>query len=243
MDEITENLQAVRKRIQETARLVARKSEEIRLLAVSKTCPVEALLAAIQAGQREFGENYAQEGVGKIRALHERLPEIALTWHFIGPLQSNKTRLVAEHFDWAHSVDRLKTAERLSAQRPECLPPLDVCVQVNISGEARKRGVLPTEVSELCHAVAELPRLRLRGLMTIPAPEAIPARQRLPLRALRHLFEALNAQGMALDTLSMGMTHDMDAAIMEGSTLLRIGTAIFGTRSRGQQFLRNPDEI
>ncbi|MDR3352672.1 MAG: YggS family pyridoxal phosphate-dependent enzyme [Zoogloeaceae bacterium] len=230
MNEITRNLQAVREKIWKTACSVARKPEGIRLLAVSKTHPVASLLEAIAAGQRDFGENYVQEGVGKIHVLRERLPEVPLVWHFIGPLQGNKTRLVAEHFDWVHTIDRIRIAERLAAQRPASLPPLQVCVQVNISGEATKSGVPPTEVPELCRAVAELPRLALRGLMSIPAPETDFERQRPALRALRQIFLALRDEGMALDTLSMGMTHDLEAAILEGSTLVRVGTAIFGTR-------------
>jgi pyridoxal phosphate enzyme (YggS family) len=236
MNAICANLQAIRVIIAQTAAHNGRIADSIRLLAVSKTRPAsEVLEAAAQGGQRDFGENYVQEGVEKIRALRECLPagHAPLTWHFIGPLQSNKTRAVAENFDWAHSIDRLKIAQRLSAQRPETLPPLQVCVQVNISGEASKSGCAPAEAGALCRAVAALPRLCLRGLMAIPAPEATAEGQRQPLRQLRRLFDVLRSEDWAtatFDTVSMGMTHDLEAAICEGSTLVRVGTAIFGAR-------------
>jgi pyridoxal phosphate enzyme (YggS family) len=182
---------------------------------------------AAAAGLRAFGENYVQEGTDKIR--EAALP--GLEWHFIGPLQSNKTRPVAEHFAWAHSVDRLKTAERLSGQRPDALPPLQVCLQVNISGEETKSGVAPQDLPALARAVAKLPRIALRGLMAIPAPAAGFAAQREPFGRLRRLFEQLLGEGLALDTLSMGMSDDLEAAIAEGATLVRVGTAIFGERS------------
>lgn len=204
----------------------------MRLLAVSKTCPGSAVRAAHAAGQAAFGENYVQEGLAKIDELSDLRP--ALAWHLIGPLQSNKTRAVAEAFDWVHGVDRLKIAQRLSEQRPAGLPALNICLQVNVSGEASKSGVGWGELPALAHAVAALPGLRLRGLMSIPEPAADLAAQRAPHRALREAFERLQAEGLALDTLSMGMSADLEAAVLEGATLVRIGTAIFGARlSRG----------
>lgn len=228
MSAIADNLQAVRKRIAQATVSAGRTPESVHLLAVSKTKPLADVLEAARAGQTAFGENYAQEGVDKLLAASHAGD---LVWHFIGPLQSNKTRLVAEHFDWVHSVDRLKIAERLSQQRPANLPPLNICVQVNVSGEASKSGCAPAETESLCQAVAALPGLRLRGLMAIPeAADDFPA-QRQPFRQLRQIFEQLKHQGLALDTLSMGMSHDLEAAIAEGATLVRIGTAIFGERN------------
>lgn len=227
MSTISANLQAVLACINQTAQRYERNPRDIALLAVSKTWPAQAVRDAAAVGQRAFGENYVQEAVDKIA----ELGELGLEWHFIGPLQSNKTRLVAEHFDWVHSVDRLKIAERLAEQRPASLPPLSVCLQVNISGEAAKSGVRPAEASAVAHAIANLPRLRLRGLMAIPAPEDNLEAQRRPFRQMHELYEQLRAEGLALDTLSMGMSHDLEAAIAEGATLLRIGTAIFGERN------------
>lgn len=227
MSAIATNLQAVRTRIAAAASAAGRTPESITLLAVSKTKPLADVLAAAAAGQTAFGENYVQEGCEKAAATVDR----SLEWHFIGPLQSNKTRLVAEHFAWVHSVDRLKIAERLSAQRPTDLPPLQVCVQVNVSGEASKSGCTPAEALALCQAVAALPQLRLRGLMAIPEPADDAAAQRAPLRRLRELYESIRAAGLPLDTLSMGMTHDLEAAIAEGATIVRVGTAIFGERN------------
>ena len=227
MSAIATNLQAVRTRIAAAASAAGRTPESITLLAVSKTKPLADVLAAAAAGQSAFGENYVQEGCEKAAATVDR----SLEWHFIGPLQSNKTRLVAEHFAWVHSVDRLKIAERLSAQRPTDLPPLQVCVQVNVSGEASKSGCTPAEALALCQAVAALPQLRLRGLMAIPEPADDAAAQRAPLRRLRELYESIRAAGLPLDTLSMGMTHDLEAAIAEGATIVRVGTAIFGERN------------
>jgi pyridoxal phosphate enzyme (YggS family) len=201
----------------------------VTLVAVSKTCPADAVREAVAAGQRDFGENYVQEAIAKIAALDDLRAGIA--WHLIGPLQSNKTRDVAAHFDWVHSIDRLKLAQRLSEQRPAQLPPLQVCLQVNISGEPSKSGVAPGEALALAHAVAALPRLRLRGLMSIPEPAPDFASQRAPHRALRELMATLVADGLALDTLSMGMSADLEAAIAEGATQVRIGTAIFGART------------
>ncbi|MBB3283093.1 hypothetical protein FHT37_003068 [Mitsuaria sp. BK037] len=186
---------------------------------------------AFEAGECRFGENYVQEAVDKIDALADLRERVE--WHLIGPLQSNKTRVVAERFDWVHSVDRLKIAQRLAEQRPAALPPLDVCLQVNISGEASKSGLAPGEVAEVARAVAALPRLRLRGLMAIPEPAATLEAQRVPHRALAGLLAALNRDlGLSLDTLSMGMSADMDAAILEGATMVRVGSAIFGARTR-----------
>ena len=228
MTTISDNLQAVHERIAAAARQVGRHPADIALLAVSKTKPVEDVRAAAEAGQRAFGENYVQEGSDKIAGL----AALGLEWHFIGPLQSNKTRQVAEHFDWVHSVDRWKIAQRLSQQRPPGRPPLQVCIQVNVSGEASKGGVEPGEVAGLARQFALLSGLRLRGLMAIPAPSDDYQEQRTAFRCLRLLQEQLIAgEGLALDTLSMGMSHDLEAAIAEGATLVRIGTAIFGERA------------
>jgi len=226
MSAIASNLQAVRARIVKAANAAGRPPAAVELLAVSKTWPVDYVIAAARAGQRAFGENYVQEGVDKALAT----VDLDLTWHFIGPLQSNKTRPVAEHFAWVHSLDRLKIAERLSAQRPAGLPPLQVCVQVNVSGEASKSGCSPDEAVALCRAVAALPRLKLRGLMAIPEPADDFAAQRAPLRRLREIGEQVRAAGLQIDTLSMGMSHDLEAAVAEGATIVRIGTAIFGER-------------
>ena len=199
----------------------------MQLLAVSKTWPAASVREAVAAGQRAFGENYVQEAVAKAAELGDP----GLEWHFIGPLQSNKTRQVAENFAWVHSVERLKIAERLAAQRPPGLPPLQVCIQVNISGEASKSGCSPDELANLAHAVAALPGLRLRGLMAIPEPGDDSRQQRSRFALLRELRDRLGAEGLKLDTLSMGMSHDLEAAILEGATIVRIGTAIFGERS------------
>ncbi|MCY1354966.1 Pyridoxal phosphate homeostasis protein [compost metagenome] len=228
MSVIAANLQAVNQRIAAAAQQAGRQPGDIALLAVSKTVSADRVRAAAEAGQLAFGENYVQEGVEKIAALADLRGR--LKWHFIGPLQSNKTRLVAEHFDWVHAIDRLKIAERLSAQRPAGMAPLQVCLQVNISGEASKSGVAPAEVPALAQAVAVLPGLRLRGLMAIPEPEDDPAAQRRPFAAMCALLGTLRENGLDLDTLSMGMSGDMEAAIAEGATMVRIGTAIFGAR-------------
>ncbi|HEX2010527.1 MAG TPA: YggS family pyridoxal phosphate-dependent enzyme [Roseateles sp.] len=229
MATISENLQQLHQRITSACKAVDRPVQSVTLLAVSKTFPGDAVRAAHAAGEHRFGENYVQEGLDKIAQLADLRGR--LEWHLIGPLQSNKTRAVAEAFDWVHSVDRLKIAERLSAQRPAGLPPLSVCLQVNISGEASKSGCAVAELPALARAVAALPRLKLRGLMAIPEPAADVAAQRLPHRALARLLAELNTtQDLALDTLSMGMSADLEAAIAEGSTLVRVGTAIFGTR-------------
>ena len=227
MSAIASNLQAVKARIAEAARAAGRTPESIELLAVSKTWPLACVLEAAEAGQRAFGENYVQEGTDKAIATVDR----QLSWHFIGPLQSNKTRPVAEHFDWVHSIERLKIAERLAAQRPATLAPLNVCVQINVSGEASKSGCAPDEALALCQAIAALPKLQLRGLMAIPEPTDDYAAQRAPLRQLREIYEYIRVAGLPLDTLSMGMSHDLEAAVAEGATIVRIGTAIFGERN------------
>jgi pyridoxal phosphate enzyme (YggS family) len=230
MATIASRLHQVRARIAQACAAAGRPVQSVTLLAVSKTCAAPRLREAFDAGQRAFGENYVQEALDKIAQLADL--RAAIEWHLIGPLQSNKTRVVAEQFDWVHSVDRLKLAERLSAQRPAHLAPLQVCLQVNISGEASKSGVAPADVPALARAVAALPGLRLRGLMAIPEPAADFEAQRMPHRALRALLAALQQemQSVALDTLSIGMSDDLEAAIAEGATLVRIGTAIFGAR-------------
>jgi len=225
---MADNVQQVLTRIAQACATARRPVQSITLLAVSKTFDAAAVRDAYNAGLHRFGENYVQEALDKIAALADLRAE--LEWHLIGPLQSNKTRVVAETFDWVHSVDRLKIAQRLSEQRPEALPPLNVCLQVNISGEASKSGLAPREVASVAHAVAKLPRLRLRGLMAIPEPAGDFAAQRAPHRALNELLQALRADGLQLDTLSIGMSADLEAAIAEGATIVRIGTAIFGTR-------------
>ena len=229
MTSLIDKLAQVRRRIDAACVSAARSVDSVTLLAVSKTQPAAAVRQVFAAGQPAFGENYVQEALDKIAELADLRSQ--LVWHLIGPLQSNKTRPVAAAFDWVHSVDRLKIAQRLSEQRPSELPPLQVCLQVNISGEASKSGLLPGEVPAVALAVAALPRLRLRGLMAIPEPEADLAAQRAPHRALRELLASLNQSGLALDTLSMGMSADLEAAVAEGATLVRVGTAIFGQRS------------
>ena len=228
MTTISANLQAVITRIEDAARQFGRNPDGISLLAVSKTWPASDVREAALAGQKLFGENYVQEGIDKARSLES----LGLEWHFIGPLQSNKTRPVAETFDWVHAVDRLKIAERLSEQRPENLPALQVCIQVNVSGEQTKSGVSLDETAALAHRVAALPRIRLRGLMAIPQFVEDFAEQRMAFRRLREAFEKLNKEGLSLDTLSMGMSHDLEAAIAEGATMVRVGTAIFGERNK-----------
>ena len=228
MTTIAAKLQQVRARIATACRQAGRNVEDVTLLAVSKTFGPQAVRAAADAGQLDFGENYLQEGVDKIAALADLRGR--LRWHCIGPIQSNKTRLVAEHFDWAHSVERLKIAERLSAQRPADRPPLNVCLQVNIDGGPTKSGVAPAEALALARAVAALPRLRLRGLMTIPEPAPDFEAARAVHASARALFDQMNAAGLGLDTLSMGLSDDLEAAIAAGSTLVRVGSAIFGAR-------------
>ncbi len=230
---IQQNLEAVRSRISAAAQDCGRSPEEVTLLAVSKTKPVSAIEEAIAAGQRTFGENYVQEGVSKIQHFAQTPHGAELEWHFIGPLQSNKSRLVAEHFDWIHTIDRVKIAQRLSEQRPAECVPLNVLIQINISDESSKSGIELSELDALAAQVAEMPNLRLRGLMAIPAPEEDPTKQKAVFEQMEQAFLALKTQYPHIDTLSMGMTHDMAAAITAGSTLVRIGTAIFGARDYG----------
>ena len=236
-------LKQIRERIAQTCQRAGRQADSVLLIAVSKTFPAEAVVQAANAGQRHFGENYLQEAVDKIARVKEMAPALSdgdvdansLIWHFIGPLQSNKTRAVAEHFDWVHSIEREKVARRLSEQRPAQLPPLNVCIQVNVSGEQTKSGVTPEEALPLAAVIAELPNLRLRGLMSIPEATEDISLQRQRFARLRSLLQQLNqvrtASQPALDTLSMGMSADMEAAILEGATMVRIGTAIFGSRT------------
>lgn len=228
MDAQCASLHAVRGRLEDALAKAGRAPHDARLVAVSKTVPAARLREVFACGQRAFGESYVQEALAKQAAL----ADLPIEWHFIGPLQSNKTRPVAERFAWVHSVDRLRIAERLNAQRPADLPPLNVCLQVNIDREATKSGVAPEEVSDLAQAMARLPRLTLRGLMAIPAPTMDPAIQRDAFRRMRALFERLRAEGLLLDTLSMGMSDDLEAAVLEGATLVRVGSAIFGARPR-----------
>lgn len=228
MATIANNLQLVRNRIQAACAQTGRPADSVTLLAVSKTFPAVTVRDAFHAGQRCFGENYVQEALDKIAELADLRAQI--TWHLIGPLQSNKTRVVAEHFDWVQSVDRLKIAQRLSEQRPPHLPPLQVCIQVNTSGEDSKSGVTPGEALALAQAVATLPRLQLRGVMALPAPSPDPAVQAEALAQVRVVFEQLRAAGLPLDVLSMGMSADLEAAVAQGSTMVRVGTALFGQR-------------
>ena len=234
MTMISDNLQRVQAQIRGACKAAGRDAASVRLLAVSKTFGADAVWAAWQAGQCAFGENYIQEGVDKINGLRRMAGGAAtlqpLEWHCIGPVQSNKTRLVAEHFDWVQSVDRLKIAERLSAQRPAELPPLQICLQVNVDGGANKSGVSPHDLLPLAREVAVLPHLLLRGLMCIPEPSADLAAASAPFLLARALFEQLRAEHGTVDTLSMGMSADLEAAIQSGSTMVRVGTAIFGQR-------------
>ena len=231
MSTIEQNLQAVRDSIAQAAVEAQRAPADVTLLAVSKTFGADAVLDAMRAGQMAFGENYLQEALDKIAFVKEASPQHVPAWHFIGPIQSNKTRPIAEHFDWVHTVEREKIAARLSEQRPAGLPDLNICLQVNISGEASKSGVTPADLPALAHAVALLPRLRLRGLMAIPEPETDVTLQRRAFAQLRALYEQLKVEGLALDTLSMGMSADLRAAVLEGATIVRVGSAIFGSRN------------
>jgi len=227
MSTISEGLQAITTRISAAATAAGRALEDIQLVAVSKTFPPEDIRAAFACGQRAFGESYVQEALEKINDLND----LPLEWHFIGPIQSNKTRAIAETFQWVHSVDRLRVAQRLSDARPALLPPLQVCLQVNISGEASKSGVAAAEVALLAEQVSRLSNVRLRGLMTVPRPTDDQEAQRAAFRSMRELLDSLRARGIALDTLSMGMSDDLEAAIQEGATIIRVGRAIFGERA------------
>ena len=227
MSTIADNIGLVSQRIRAAADAVQRDASSIHLLAVSKTKPARAVREAYAAGLRDFGENYLQEALGK----QADLTDLPLSWHFIGPIQSNKTRAIAEHFAWVHSVDRLKIAQRLSEQRPADLPPLNICIQVNVSGEASKSGCTPADLPALATAISALPRLKLRGLMAIPEPTEDRAEQDAAFATVRDLQASLN---LPLDTLSMGMSHDLESAIAQGATWVRIGTALFGARDYGQ---------
>jgi len=229
-------------RIRAAARAAGRAPDEVTLLAVSKTFGADAVLRLAEVGQRAFGESYLQEALRKMAACRDQWAarasgrsRDALEWHFIGPVQSNKTRAIAEHFDWVHSIDRERIALRLSEQRPGGLPPLSVCIQVDVSGESTKSGCAPDDAPALAHAIAALPRLRLRGLMAIPAPTDDPALQRAQFARLRAIHDALRAAGLPLDTLSMGMSGDLEAAIGEGATIVRVGTALFGSRPKAPE--------
>lgn len=230
MSIIAGNLQAVEATITDAVKASERTRSEVQLLAVSKTFPAQAVLDAMATGQLAFGENYLQEALDKIASVAQAQPDAAVEWHFIGPIQSNKTRPIAASFAWVHTVERLKIAQRLSEQRPPELGPLNICLQVNISGEASKSGASPEELPALAREVAQLPNLRLRGLMAIPEPTTDVAQQRAAFARVRALFDALRAEGLALDTLSMGMSGDLAPAIAEGATIVRVGSAIFGKR-------------
>jgi pyridoxal phosphate enzyme (YggS family) len=231
MTTIEDNLQQVHRQMAAACAQAGRDVNAVTLLAVSKTFGPDAVVQALAAGQHAFGENYIQEGVEKIQALRVSHPGAVIQWHCIGPIQSNKTRLVAAHFDWVQSVDRLKIAQRLSEQRPPELPPLQVCLQVNVDGGPTKSGVSPAELPALAEAVAQLPHLKLRGLMCIPEPADGFEAQRVVFLQAKALFDHLNAQGLGLDTLSMGMSDDLDAAVAAGSTMVRVGRAVFGSRA------------
>jgi pyridoxal phosphate enzyme (YggS family) len=234
MSSILINLQAIRQQIVQTAQSINRSVDEIRLLAVSKNFDASVILEAVEAGQTAFAENYVQEALSKVAAVQSFAPDLDLEWHFIGPIQSNKTRFIAQHFSWVHSVDRLKIAQRLSEQRPAQLSPLNICLQINVSEEHTKSGILVDQALEVARQIAVLPNLRLRGLMAIPKPAETLELQRAPYRKMKQLQEQLNQYGLNLDTLSIGMSDDFQAAILEGSTMVRIGAAIFGKRNHAQ---------
>lgn len=225
MTTVAKKIERVRQKIHQAELAVHRSQDSVRLLAVSKTKPIADLIQAYQQGQRHFGESYLQEALLKQQAM----AQFDICWHFIGPIQSNKTRAIAEHFHWVHSVDRLKIAKRLSEQRPTWMPPLNICLQVNISAESSKSGFTSDALTEIVPVITQLPHIRLRGLMAIPAPVADVEQQRIPFRKLRQLM--LQLENASFDTLSMGMSNDLDAAILEGATLIRVGSAIFGTRT------------
>jgi len=230
MTEITQGIDNIRKRVTDSALSCGRKPAEIKLIAVSKTRPADDIRYAYDHGQKYFGESYCQEAIEKI----EELKDCAIEWHFVGPIQSNKTRLIASHFDWVHSVDRLKIARRLNEQRPPHLPPLNICLQVNISGESSKSGLHPDELLATARSISALPRLRLRGLMAIPARTNDTQQQLKTFTAIATAQDQLIAQGLTLDSLSMGMSDDLEAAIMAGATMVRVGSAIFGKRVMGK---------
>lgn len=227
MDKIKIQIKQISQKICDIATKTGRSTDSIQLLAVSKTQPPAAIQTAYAAGLRQFGENYLQEALEK----QVQLAHLDIEWHFIGPIQSNKTRAIAESFSWVHSVDRAKIAQRLNDQRPDSMPPLNICIQVNIDDEESKSGVSLQATKELASLINQLPKLRLRGLMTIPKPRTDIESQRIPLRQLRECYQALQSAGYQVDTLSMGMTDDLEAAIIEGSTMVRIGTALFGSRT------------
>lgn len=227
---LQENYERVLSRLATACQLSGRPSGSVRLLAVSKTFPASDVLALAQLGQQAFGENYLQEAMEKIATCGAERPDLPIEWHFIGPIQSNKTRPIAESFQWVHSVDRERIARRLSEQRPASMPPLNVCIEVNVSGEASKSGCSPDQALVLARLVGALPGLRLRGLMAIPEPTSDQPTQHRRFAQVRQLFDALIADGIAIDTLSMGMSADAEAAIAQGSTMVRIGTALFGSR-------------
>lgn len=231
MTTIALNLQQLHHRVQQACQRAGRDPADVTLLAVSKTFDADAVADAVAAGQCQFGENYVQEGVDKVLALRQSHPGVPLVWHCIGPLQANKTRPVAEHFDWVQTIDRLKIAQRLSDQRPAHLPPLQVCIQVNVDGGPTKSGVSPSEAVALAHAVARLPRLTLRGLMCIPEPTATDEAAQAVFMRAKAVFDTLNASGLALDTLSMGMSDDLVPAVAAGATMVRVGRGVFGYRA------------
>lgn len=231
MTTIALNLQQLHHRVQQACQRAGRDPAGVTLLAVSKTFGADAVADAVAAGQRQFGENYVQEGVDKVLALRQSHPGVPLVWHCIGPLQANKTRPVAEHFDWVQTIDRLKIAQRLSDQRPAHLPPLQVCIQVNVDGGPTKSGVSPSEAVALAHAVARLPRLTLRGLMCIPEPAATDEAAQAVFMRAKAVFDTLNASGLAMDTLSMGMSDDLVPAVAAGATMVRVGRGVFGYRA------------
>lgn len=228
MNTIAIRLTSVQQKIHDAAAKYGRPISSIQLLAVSKTRPAEDIRAAFEAGQHRFGESYLQEAIEKI----QQLSDIKAEWHFIGRIQSNKTKIIAEHFDWVHGLCNVKHAQRLNDQRPDSLPPLNICLQINLSHEASKAGIDPEEVAELAGLIHELPKLHLKGLMTLPAPAETVAQQRQPFQALRELRDRIKTDALPLDTLSMGMSGDLEAAIAEGATIVRIGTAIFGPRNQ-----------
>ncbi len=236
---LSERYSSVKASLQKSIKDAGRADDSVKLLAVSKTFSISVLEEAVACGMREFGENYVQEACEKIDFFRAKYSELKLTWHLIGPLQSNKTRSVAERFDWVQSIDRLKIAQRISDQRPDGLPPLNVLIEVNISNQGSKSGVQPSEVLAMAKSIKSLPNLRLRGLMCVPKPGQTEAEKLAPLKAMKILFDQMNDQGLEFDTLSMGMSADMDEAVKSGSTMVRIGTAIFGSRDYSKKGIPN----